>query len=78
MPASKVLQSAEKNGLPFDVELNDYNFITITHNSVSGLFKVYKNGLLYKTTDGFYNNTTGQSTGYSVLVGNTGGFKIGQ
>lgn len=65
-------------GVSFDVELNDYNFITITHNSVSGTFKVYKNGELYKNTDGFYNNTTGQSTGYSGLVGNTGGFKIGQ
>ena len=65
-------------GISFEIDLNVYNFITITHNSVSGLFKVYKYVILYKTTDGFYYNTTGQSTGYSGLVGNTGGFKIGQ
>lgn len=65
-------------GISFDVDLNTYNYITVSHNASTGLFKVYKNGVLYKTTDGFYNRTTGQSTGYSGLVSNSSSFKIGQ
>lgn len=65
-------------GISFEVDLNTYNFITISHNVDTGIFKVYKKGVLYKTTDGFYNRTTGQSTGYSGLVSNSNSFKLGQ
>jgi hypothetical protein len=64
-------------GIRVDLDFNTYNHLIFTNNTSSGVFKVYKNGILTRTTDGFYNNRTNTSTGYGSLTGQDPRFLIG-
>ena len=52
-------------------------YLMFTHDTASGVFKAYKNGLLNRTVDGFYNNSTGLSTGYGGLKESVGDYYFG-
>jgi hypothetical protein len=64
-------------GIKVDVNYETFNHILFSHNSTTGEFKVYKNGSLYRTVDGFYNNSLLSSSGYGSLVSGSTKFLIG-
>ena len=64
-------------GIKVDLDYCTFNHILFSHNSITGQFKSYKNGYLYRTVDGFYNNTTMSSIGYGSLINQSNRLLIG-
>ena len=64
-------------GIKAQIDYGIFSHIVFSHNSTTGQFKTYKNGILVRTIDGFYNNNTMSSTGYGSLIGQDPIFIIG-